>query len=349
MFLNKNTGPKKRKSVYFSPLRVSMGVATCFCLFFGAPQFAEADDSRVSMSGMSCSKIARVALKAGRNEARDDFWIGYGKCLNLSDYSMKKECLGEVRGGYAEAKELVHDQLDARMEVCDDIGEEPFDPQIDPADFVDFRAVVNGQQTFIPQPYFPLVPGAKLIYIVKDEEGNKLERIKVEVLAEVKEILGVNCIVVRDRVWEIDEEGERTLIEDTFDWYAQDNLGNVWYFGEIARNYEDGELVDLEGSWKAGRDYDMPGFIMPADAQAGDVYRQEFSLGNAEDMGEVIGYIDSMSVNGKTYTNVLKTMDYTPVEPEAVEFKYYAPDIGVILEENPGDGERLELIRAVFP
>ena len=94
---------------------------------------------------------------------------------------------------------------------------------------------------------------------------------------ETKEILGVNCIVVRDQVWEIDDEGEEVLIEDTFDWYAQDTSGNVWYFGEIAQEFEEGELVSLEGSWKAGRDDAKPGFIMLANPQPGDYYRQESS------------------------------------------------------------------------
>ncbi len=299
--------------------------------------------------GKVCSFTARAAYKAGKNEIRDAFWIGYGKCTNLVDSVMREECLAIAREDFTEAKELVKEQLSARLEVCAALGEAPYDPIINPDDFVDFEAVLAGQQNFTPQPYFPLIPGLTLIYIVKDSEGNKLERIKVEVLPKSKDILGVNCIVVRDRVWEFDDEGGLTLIEDTFDWYAQDLLGNVWYMGEIARNYEDGELVDLEGSWKGGRDYDMPGFIMVADAQEGDIYRQEFSLGNAEDMGEVVGYLDNLTINGVTYSDVLKTMDYTPVDPEVVEFKYYAPGVGVILEENPLDDERLELKRIIMP
>ncbi len=79
------------------------------------------------------------------------------------------------------------------------------------------------------------------------------------------------------------------------------------------------------------------------------MYRQEFSLGNAEDMGEVVQILDEITVRGVTYTDVLQTRDFTPIEPDAFEFKYYAPGIGTILEENPEDGERVELRRIVTP
>ena len=91
---------------------------------------------------------------------------------------------------------------------------------------------------FTPNLYYPLAPGTERIYVVRDDQGHKLERIKTEVLAKAKEIQGISCIMVRDRVWKIDEESERSLIiEDTQDWYAQDLQGNVWYMGELAMNF----------------------------------------------------------------------------------------------------------------
>jgi hypothetical protein len=152
-------------------------------------------------------------------------------------------------------------------------------------------------------------------------------------------------------VWEIDE-GEEVLIEDTNDWYAQDLAGNVWYFGEIAQEFEDGELVSLEGSWKAGSDHAKPGYIMVFDPQEGDYYRQEFALGDAEDMGEVISR-DEKAVTvpfGGTYEDdVLETKDFTPIEPDAFEYKYYAPEVGLILEKDPETGDRVELVNKTRP
>jgi hypothetical protein len=295
-----------------------------------------------------CSVTAFAALKACRHEVRDDLWIAVGACSNLSDEEARDDCLEEAGEAFREDEALCREQSDARLEICAEIGEAAYDPQLDPTQFVDFEKVVAGEE-FEPNPYFPLIPGTKWIYIVKDEAGHKLERIKVEVLAKTKEILDINCIVVRDRVWELDEEGQGELIEDTLDWYAQDLAGNVWYMGEIAKNYEDGELIDIEGSWKAGRDLAKAGLLMPVDPLAGQWYRQEFLLGEAEDMAEVAGYVDSLSVRGTTYTDVLQTRDFTPIEPEVLEYKYYAPGIGPVLEENPEDGERVELVRLRIP
>lgn len=297
----------------------------------------------------TCSFTANAAFLAGKNEIRDDYWISRGKCSNLVDLALNEQCLDEAKEAYTEGKLLVKDQFHARKDICSSLGESPYDPPIDAVDFVDFAAVIDEGASFTPNTYFPLVPGMQWTYIVTDQDGEAVEEIEVEILAETKEILGVNCIVVRDTVWEIDEAGDLVLVEDTDDWYAQDNLGNVWYFGEISKNYEDGELVDLEGSWKAGREYDMPGILMFAVPEEGVLYRQEFSLGNAEDMAEVAGYIDSLTVRGTMYNNLLKTIEFTPVDPEVIEFKYYAPGVGVVKEEDPESGEVVELTSIVTP
>lgn len=135
------------------------------------------------------------------------------------------------------------------------------------------------------------------------------ELIVVEVLEDTKMIDGVLCAVVRDTVTEIpedegddesslQEEGEEDeeagdLIEDTLDWYAQDVDGNIWYFGEIAQNFEDGELTDLDGSWIAGEDGARAGILIMAMPTVNSVYRQEFLLTEAEDMALVIS-VDAM-------------------------------------------------------
>ena len=136
-----------------------------------------------------------------------------------------------------------------------------YQPEIDPADFVD---VINN-------PYFPITPGAKYIYEGETEDG--LERIEVEILAETRDVMGVTTTVIRDTVY---LDGE--LIEDTFDWYAQDKEGNVWYFGEDSKEYENGAVVNTKGSWEAGVDGAQPGLIMPANPQVGQTYRQEYRV-----------------------------------------------------------------------
>jgi len=209
-----------------------------------------------------------------------------------------------------------------------DIGDEPYDPMINPADFV---AQIDNQ-------YLPLKPGTTLIYEGETEDGN--ERIEVNVTDETKEILGVICIVVRDRVW---VDGE--MAEDTFDWFAQDKDGNVWYFGEDSMEYEGGKIVSTEGSWESGVDGAKPGIIMKANPQVGDAYRQEYYEDEAEDMAEVLSLNESVSVPYGDFDNCLKTQEWTPLEPDVVENKYYAPNVGVVLEVAvEGDSERVELV-----
>jgi hypothetical protein len=184
-----------------------------------------------------------------------------------------------------------------------------------------------------PNTYFPLIPGTTRIY-----KGSG-ETITVTVTNDTKEILGVTCIVIHDVV---EKGGE--VIEDTFDWYGQDINGNVWYFGESVKDFEDGQLVSLDGSWEAGVDGAKPGIIMKASPQVGDTYRQEFFLGDAEDMGEVLSLNESVTVPYGAYDNVLKTKDWTPIEPDVYEHKFYAPNIGTVMEINPETGDKVELI-----
>jgi hypothetical protein len=162
----------------------------------------------------------------------------------------------------------------------------------------------------------------------------------VVVTGDTKDILGVPCVVVRDTVT---LDGE--VIEDTFDWFAQDADGNVWYFGEDTKEYEDGEVVTTEGSWEAGVDGAEPGIVMEADPQVGDRYRQEFYEGHAEDMATVLSLDETADVPYGSYEDVLMTEDTTPLEPDVLERKFYARGVGVVLEVDVnGGGEREELV-----
>jgi len=192
-------------------------------------------------------------------------------------------------------------------------------PELDPADFVD---VVDNE-------YFPLPVGAHWVYEGPGDEPGTKEHILVEVLPEKKVVLGISATVVRDTV-----TADGVLLEDTYDWYAQDREGNVWYLGEDVKNYEDGKLVDTDGSFEAGVDGALPGIVMPGNPTVGQAYRQEFYEGEAEDMGEIVAIGGEATVPAGHYTNVLVTKDWNPLEPEVVEQKTYAPGVGVIFEEH---------------
>jgi hypothetical protein len=184
----------------------------------------------------------------------------------------------------------------------------------------------------VDNPYFPLEPGTVLVYEGHSEEEREV--VTVRVTEMTKEILGVTCVVVRDTVRVAGE-----IREDTFDWYAQDVDGNVWYMGEDTKEYEDGKVVSTEGAWEAGVDGALPGVIMPAEPVEGLAYTQEHYAGEAEDKGKVIRLGAQVTAPAGSYDEVLVTEDSTPLEPKVREHKYYAPGVGVVFEEIVRGGE----------
>ena len=198
----------------------------------------------------------------------------------------------------------------------------PYDWTIDPANFV----------STVDNPYFPLTPGTTLIY--EGRSGDEREVVTIEVTDRTKTILGIRCVVVRDTVTIAGE-----IHEDTFDWYAQDVDGNVWYMGEDTKEYEDGKVASTEGSWEAGVDGALPGIIMPADPTVGLAYTQEHYAGEAEDKGEIVALGEQVTVPAGSYDSVVVTEDRTPLEPKFLEHKYYAAGVGVVFEEIVKGGE----------
>jgi len=189
----------------------------------------------------------------------------------------------------------------------------------------------------VDNPYFPLIPGTEYLYRTETDEGT--EETSVTVTDDTKRILGIRATVVRDTV-SIDGE----LIEDTFDWFAQDDRGNVWYLGEDSKEYEDGEVVSTEGSWEAGVDGAVAGIIMLGDPRVGDTYRQEFFEDEAEDLGAVLSLSESVSVPYGSFEDVLMTADENPLDPE-LEHKFYARGIGLVKEEKVDSDEESVLVR----
>ena len=193
-------------------------------------------------------------------------------------------------------------------------AEKAYAPRIDPTDFT----------TTIDNEYFPLKPGTTFVY-----EGGA-ERDEMSVTSEAKKVMGVECVVVNDKAW---EEGK--LVEQTYDWYAQDKKGNVWYFGEDTKEIKNGKVVSTKGSWEAGVDGAKPGIMMQAHPKVGDVYRQEYYPGQAMDMAKVLGSNESVRVPYGSFHHVLKTKEWTPLEPIFFEHKYYVRGVGPL--GNPRD------------
>ena len=184
-------------------------------------------------------------------------------------------------------------------------------------------------------------PGSKWVYSETDTKGTK-ERVVVTVTNKTKKIAnGIEARVIRDVVTE-----NGTPVEITDDWYAQDKDGNVWYLGEDVRNYENGKLVDREGSFEAGVDGAQPGIVMPADPEPGLTYRQEYYKGKAEDKAAVITVgEEQVEVPAGYYRGVLMTRDLVPLEPKVQELKFYARNVGPVLSVHlDGAGGRAALV-----
>ena len=194
-------------------------------------------------------------------------------------------------------------------------GSEPV--ELDPDDFT----------VDITNPWWPMEAGDRWVYEESDGKGG-VARVEVTVLDRTKTVAaGVKSRIVHDRVT---EDGE--LVEDTYDWYAQDADGNVWYLGEQTAEYENGRVETTEGSWEAGVDGAQAGILLPADPQVGAGYRQEYLAGEAEDAGFVLSTDEQVQVPTGLYEGTLMTRDTTALEPDLVELKFYAPGVGPVME-----------------
>jgi hypothetical protein len=202
-----------------------------------------------------------------------------------------------------------------------------YDPKIDPANFV----------SLVDAPMYPLKPGTVWQYTVN--KAGATERVVITVTHETKKILGVTTTVVHDVVT---EGGQIT--EDTWDWYAQDRDGNVWYFGEATTKTEGGRS-STEGSWQAGVNGAKPGMIMEAHPKVGDLYRQEYAPGIAEDRAEILSLSESVTIRTGSFTGCLKTKDFSALIPDLVENKVFCSGVGQVLVVHvKGPVEREELV-----
>jgi hypothetical protein len=211
---------------------------------------------------------------------------------------------------------------------------QPYRPDLPPPE--DFVAVIDN-------PYMSFMPGTRTVF--EGVSDGERERNVVSVTDRTKVILGVTTTVVHDQVFSANGD----LAEDTFDWYAQDRFGNVWYFGEDTAEYANGEVSSTKGSWEARVGGAQPGVVMLAQPTVGESYHQEFLRGEAEDVGTVVAIDVRVSVPYGSFDHVLVTEDTTPLEPQILEHKFYAPGIGVVLERVLRGGQEVSRLVSYTP
>jgi hypothetical protein len=278
----------------------------------------------------ACRTSTNAVYDSCTAAARSDKALAVGKCDNLADSRAAKACRAQAATDAKDARGTCADGRKVRVGACSKLGRAPYQPTIDPANFV----------ATIDNPFFPLVPGTTFIYEGQTPDG--FEHDEFAVTHNTRVILGVTCTEVHDTV-----TTNGVLTEDTLDWFAQDATGNVWYFGESTHELVDGLISTIDGTFMAGVDGAQPGIVMEAHPAIGDFYRQEFDLGNAEDFAQVVGLSASVTVPFGSFTNCLDTRETTPLEPDLHEHKFYAAGVGDVLETDEDTGARTELIRVV--
>jgi len=187
--------------------------------------------------------------------------------------------------------------------------------KLDPADFT----------TNIDNPYWPMRPGSHWVY--REVENGETQRVDVTVLDKTKVLAGITARVVHDQVT---RKGQ--VLENTYDWYAQDSHGNLWYLGEDTAEYENGKLKTKEGTWAAGVDGAEPGVVVPASPKQGMRYREEYYAGHAEDGAEVLSANSQVQVPFGRFRNAVLTRNFSSIEPTVEEMKLYAKGVGPVME-----------------
>jgi hypothetical protein len=314
-------------------------------IVFAVALFSGLNPAMASDKHAPCQKTALKMFKACNYYKHENLKTTLANCMNLNDRSARQTCQLEARSTSREEAQTCKDRFRARVAACDILGEERYDP--DPLQdptiaFVDPGYVDAGNAN----PYVSIVEGHT--YVLRaGKEGE--ETIVVHATGDVREIHGIPCRVVVDIVLESEvneEDGsiEYIPLEVTDDWFAQDVQGNVYYCGELSRNSRDGLLADLDGSFEAGRDFAKAGALIMAYPDIGSAHRQEFALGEAED---IIQYLDLAAYPDRENKQFpcsdnggcLMTYEYTPLEPEAADFKYYIQGVGFVLAEAMENGE----------
>lgn len=224
------------------------------------------------------------------------------------------------------------------------LGARTVELEFDAGDFSDPLDIDNS--------FFPLVPGTTFVYKAETSDGCEVD--VVTVTNDTRVVAGVTTRVVEDLAYEDEDcDGPEAseLVEKTFDWYAQDDAGNIWYFGEQTFDCEGASNCTLgDGSWEAGVNGALPGIIMLANPQSGDRYRQEQAEGVAEDWGMVMNLNRSVRLQRDdafppgTFSGCLITKEWNDLEPGSVEQKTYCPNVGLVLiAEHSGKVVRFEL------
>lgn len=189
-------------------------------------------------------------------------------------------------------------------------------------------------------PYFILQPGYQLVF-TGVEDGEPLD-VTVTVSNETKDFgNGILARAVEERTMNSETGDLKELTKDYFAICEQTN--SVFYFGEDVNNYEDGKLVDHEGSWLHGSDNARAGLIMPGTILLGSRYYQEIAPDVALDKAELVSMNQTVNVPAGKFNGVIQMNETSDLEPGVEEVNLHAPGIGQVIDNE------LELVKYGYP
>lgn len=294
----------------------------------------------------NCEQSAVTLLRACHFDVRDDLNTTVASCQHIADQGDRWACYIGAYDTRADDSEECGDVYEARVEACDILGEDRYDP--DPllaGDFVD----LENEDPPMANPFVSVEPGHT--YVLRAGEDEE-ELVVVHVTDDTQEVLGVACRVVVDIVFEVSEdegEVEYEVVEATDDLFAINTSGDIHYCGEVSRNFDDGILRDLDGSFEAGLDFAKAGVLIKYDPVPGMAHRQEFLPSEAEDIVQYVslssgpaddeGDDNSNPMFACGATGCLRTFDFAPIDPGSTEFKFYKYGVGFVLALGMDDGE----------
>ncbi len=276
-----------------------------------------------------CRLSSQQELRSCRTGAQSTLQLALAQCDNVPDALDREACKQQAFASQKDALSLCSGQFSQRQQICQKLGPAPYDPVIDPANFV----------TVIDNTYFPLTPGTTLIYETHTPDG--FEHHEFTVTHNTATILGVTCVEIHNPVT---LNGQ--LTGDTLDYFAQDKAGNVWFFKDDSDDVLDGRVVKVDG-WTAGVNGASPGIQAEAHPAIGDFYRQDLLLGTAEEVAKVLDLDTTVTVPAGTFQHCVEIEERTGLAPGALEDKFYCPGVGLALRVDLVTGNRLPLVEIV--
>jgi hypothetical protein len=301
---------------------LTLALFTCFALLGSSAPVAA---PLAASDPEACSWIADALKMRATENAKAEFWKEVALAMNDPEADLM-DAATDAWERMQDRQAAASDVRAARARVCSDVGNGPYHPELEPSQFS--SAVTN--------PWMPMPEGRVLVYDKRTVHG--LERIEVRCTRGTVEIAGIACTTLHSA-----RTVDGVLVEESLEYFAQHANGDVWFLGESAREYEDGFLVSIDGSWRAGSDGAQPGVVMTGNPVVGEVCRAAYVMDEDEDLIKVVSLNETVMTAHGTYHNCVVIDEWSPLEPGELDRKSFAPGIGLVLEVDLVTGERREL------